>query len=118
MQHAPSGLFRALADPTRLALFERLASGGEISVKELTRSSRVSQSAVSQHLAALRDVGLIDDRRSGRCVFYRARCEALRPVIDWVTHYASFWRDRFDALERELAAIPDSAPRTRKPRRK
>lgn len=102
MQHVASDLFRTLGDPTRLALFERLAGGGELSVKDLTSGARVSQPAVSQHLAALRIVGLVGERREGRRVLYRARTEALRPVVDWMGHYSAFWRDRFQALEQVL----------------
>ena len=102
MRVAPSSLFRTLADPTRLALFERLAAGDELSVTELTRRAKVSQPAVSQHLAALRVAGLVRERKAGRHVLYRARANGLKPVVDWINHYSSFWSDRFDALEREL----------------
>src|SRR5256885_2215862 len=64
--HAAAGeVFRALADPTRRALFERL-SRGEAPVKELTARMGVSQPAVSQHLAALHRAGLVSERREGR----------------------------------------------------
>ena len=58
-------IFRALADPTRRAVYERLA-GGEMSVSELRTGMSVSQPAVSQHLAVLRGAGLVSERRSGR----------------------------------------------------
>ena len=97
-----SELFRALADPTRRALYERLASGGELSVAELTVGAGVSQPAVSQHLAALKAVGLVGEQKAGRRVLYRAEPRALKPLIDWLGHYSVFWRDRFDALEQTL----------------
>ena len=50
-------LFKTLADPTRRALFERLAREGELTVGALTRRAGVSQPAVSQHLEALRQAG-------------------------------------------------------------
>jgi len=94
-----SDVFRVLADPTRRSLFERLAEEGELSVAALTRGAGVSQPAVSQHLAALRGAGLVAEQRAGRSTLYRVDPQGLRPLVDWLGHYAVFWRDRFDALE-------------------
>jgi DNA-binding transcriptional ArsR family regulator len=98
-------LFRTLADGTRRGLFERLVREGELSVSALTGCSGVSQPAVSQHLRALRAAGLVAEERRGRMVLYRARPEALGPLIDWMSLYATFWRDRFDALENTLSRM-------------
>ena len=92
-------LFRTLGDPTRRAIFELLMRDGEQNVQWLTRQAGVSQPAVSKHLGRLRQAGLVDDRRDGRKTHYRARPEGLAPLIDWMSLYAAFWRDRFDALE-------------------
>ena len=99
MQAPPDTLFRTLSDPTRRAIFERLMRSGEQNVQRLTRQSGVSQPAVSKHLGLLKQAGLVQDRRDGRQTHYRARPEGLAPLIDWMSHYATFWRDRFDALE-------------------
>ena len=87
-------MLRALADPTRRAVFERLASSDELNVAELTRSSGVTQGAVSQHLKLLKEAGLVAERPQGRSVFYRATPDGLRPVFDWMSHYDAFWRER------------------------
>jgi DNA-binding transcriptional ArsR family regulator len=92
-------LFRTLADPTRRAVFERLAGEGELTVGELTAGAGVSQPAVSQHLAVLRRSGLVTERREGRHVRYAAAPEGLKPLTDWMATYAVFWRERFDRLE-------------------
>ncbi len=94
-----SDVFRVLADPTRRSLFERLAVEGELTVAALTGGAGVSQPAVSQHMATLRGVGLVAERRAGRNTLYRVDPQGLRPLVDWLGHYAVFWRDRFDALE-------------------
>jgi len=99
MHPASDTLFTALADPTRRALFERLAQGGEQTVWMLTAPSGVSQPAVSKHLGVLKSAGLVVDRREGRQTHYSARPEALRPLIDWIGHYSAFWGTKFDALE-------------------
>src|SRR3954465_14703445 len=92
-------LFRTLADPTRRAVFERLAGEGELSVGDLVAGSGVSQPAVSQHLAVLRQSGLVSERREGRFIRYTARPEGLKPLFDWVGFYGRFWAERFDRLE-------------------
>lgn len=91
-------VMRALADPTRRAMFERIAGSREINVAELTRVSGVTQGAVSQHLKSLKSAGLVVERPQGRNVFYRSRPEGLAPLFDWLSHYDAFWRDRFDDL--------------------
>jgi len=98
-------LFRTLADPTRRAVFERLADEGELSVGDLVSSAGVSQPAVSQHLAVLRQAGLVTERREGRYVRYAAAPEGLRPIMDWMALYATFWRERFDRLEDLLSRM-------------
>jgi DNA-binding transcriptional ArsR family regulator len=97
-------LFRALADPSRRAILERL-SRGEAAVKDLTARFQISQPAVSQHLAALRKAGLVTERRDGRMVYYRVQPKGFRPLIDWITHYQAFWPQRLDRLQTLLKEI-------------
>jgi DNA-binding transcriptional ArsR family regulator len=94
-------IFQALADPSRRAIFESLTRG-EAAVKDLTARFDISQPAVSQHLAALRDAGLVSGRREGRCVFYRVDPGGLKPLIDWIAHYRAFWTERVGRLEQLL----------------
>lgn len=95
-------VLKALADPTRRGLFERVAAAEEISVGGLTEGSGVSQGAVSQHLKALKQAGLVSERPEGRNVFYRANPQGLEPMLEWMTRYAVFWTQRLNALERLL----------------
>ncbi|OAM79610.1 ArsR/SmtB family transcription factor [Devosia elaeis] len=99
MQSAPDLLFRALADPTRRALFERLCREGEHSVGALTAGSGVSQPVVSKHLAVLRRAGLVRDRPAGRQTHYRADLAALAPLDDWTQDMRAFWDRRLDQLD-------------------
>src|SRR5271155_1765579 len=98
-------VLRTLADPTRRAVFERIVGAGEISVSELTRGSGVTQGAISQHLKFLKHAGLVVERAQGRNVFYRARQEGLTPLVDWMSHYGAFWRERFANLRELLKEI-------------
>jgi DNA-binding transcriptional ArsR family regulator len=99
-------IFRTLADPTRRAIFERLAdaalSGGELSVSALKAGLPVSQPAVSQHLAALRGAGLVAERRDGRHAFYRVEPQGLAPLVDWTLRYRAFWPERIERLKTVL----------------
>jgi DNA-binding transcriptional ArsR family regulator len=99
MHSAPDMIFRTLGDPTRRAIFERLVRNGEQSVRVLTGHSGVSQPAVSKHLAVLKLAGLVRDRHEGRQTHYSAEPQGLTPLIDWMSLYGAFWRDRFDRLE-------------------
>ena len=98
-------VLRALADPTRRALFERIARRDEITVGELTLGSGVTQGAISQHLGALKRAGLVADRAAGRNVHYRVDPKGLAPLVEWIDHYAIFWRDRFADLRTLLKEI-------------
>lgn len=98
---ARDNVFQALADPSRRAIFESLMHG-EAAVKELTSRFELSQPAISQHLAALRDAGLVNGRREGRCVYYRVEPRGLNPLIDWIEHYRAFWTKHVDRLEKLL----------------
>jgi len=99
MQNTSDMLFKTLADPTRRAIFERLARDGEHPVHVLTSHSGVSQPMVSKHLAALKVAGLVRQRREGRETYYSARPQALAPLIDWLSTQAAFRRERADQLE-------------------
>src|ERR1700735_4084696 len=98
-------VMRTLADPTRRAVFGRIVGADEITVVELTRGSGVTQGAISQHLKSLRQAGLVAERPEGRNVYYRAEPEGLAPLVDWMSHYAVFWRDRFANLRTLLQEI-------------
>lgn len=98
-------VMRALADPTRRAVFERIVTADEITVVELTRGSGVTQGAVSQHLKLLKQAGLVAERPEGRKVYYRAQPEGLAPLVDWMGHYGVFWRERFANLRTLLKEI-------------
>lgn len=98
-------VMRALADPTRRAVFERVVGAGEISVAELTRGSGVTQGAISQHLKSLKQAGLVIERPEGRNVYYRAQPDGLTPLVDWMSHYGVFWRERFANLRTLLKDI-------------
>src|SRR3546814_8539282 len=99
MTSSPDLLFRALADPTRRALFERLCLEGEQTVGALTAEAGISQPAVSKHLGVLKQAGLVRGRGEGRQTHYSAQQRALAPLIDWTGRMNRFWERRFDVHE-------------------
>src|SRR5687768_5411862 len=105
-------IFHALADPSRRAIFESLTRG-EAAVKDLTERFDISQPAVSQHLATLKNAGLVKRRREGRCVYYRVEPRGMKPLIDWIAHYRVFWTEHVDRLERLLEKMDECLSPTR-----
>jgi DNA-binding transcriptional ArsR family regulator len=99
MEANADALFKALSDPTRRAIFQRLSREGEQTVHALTDFAGVSQPAVSKHLGALKLAGLVRDRREGREAHYSAEPKGLAALVDWIGLYGASWRDRFDRLE-------------------
>src|SRR3954463_1220048 len=98
---AENRIFHALADPSRRAIFESLTRG-EAAGKDLTAPFDISQPAVSQHLATLKDAGLGTGRRAGRGVDYRGGAGGMQPLLDWIEHYRALWTERVDRVEQLL----------------
>jgi DNA-binding transcriptional ArsR family regulator len=103
---AENRIFHALADPSRRAIFESLTRG-EAAVTDITARFRISQPAVSQHLAALKDAGLVNRRREGRRIYYRVEPRGMKPLIDWISHYRVFWAEHVDRLEKLLEKMDE-----------
>jgi len=99
-------VFRVLADPTRLAVLENVMRQ-EMTVTDLTARFAVSQPAISQHLALLRESGLVMRRREGRQIFYRANANGLRPMFRWIDEYRTFWQERMPRLRTLLREMRD-----------
>ena len=99
-------IFQALADPSRRSIFESLTHG-EAAVKDLTALFDISQPAVSQHLAHLKEAGLVNARREGRRVYYRVQPQGMNPLIDWIAHYRAFWTEHVDRLEQLLETMDE-----------
>src|SRR5260221_5057441 len=88
-------VMRVLADPTRRTVFEQIAAAGELTVGALTERNDVSQPAISQHVRALREAGLLGERRDGRLIHYRCEPRGLSPLVDWLGHHRGVLREPF-----------------------
>jgi DNA-binding transcriptional ArsR family regulator len=102
---ARDAVFRALADPTRRAILERLRRR-EHGVGALCEPFDMTQPAISQHLRVLSEAGLVRSRRRGRERIYSLSARPLRQAFDWLAHFESFWNDRLDALGDHLDDDP------------
>jgi DNA-binding transcriptional ArsR family regulator len=103
-----SGVFAALADPTRRAILTRLASG-EATVNELAAPFPISMQAISKHLNVLERVGLIVRTREAQWRRCRLDPAPLRDIAQWVEQYRRLWDERYDSLDdylRELKEKP------------
>ncbi|MEX1004822.1 MAG: metalloregulator ArsR/SmtB family transcription factor [Acidimicrobiia bacterium] len=108
--------FEVLGEPVRRRMLEHLATGGELAAGGLVALVQdefpISQPAVSQHLGALRRAGLVTVRPDGTRRLYALRAEPLAQAERWLADLQSFWSQRLDALETELARGRRSAART------
>ena len=90
-------IFKALADPTRRKVFERLASGS-LNASALRDGLEISQPAMSQHLAVLRGAGLVREQRQGRFVNYEVDPDGIVAIGAWLARYRAYWPKRMEAL--------------------
>ena len=95
-------VFRALGDPTRRDLIERL-SGGSATVSELASPLDMSLSAVVQHLGVLESCGVIRSEKVGRTRTCRLEPVGLRLAEDWFAGRRALWERRLDRLGEILA---------------
>lgn len=98
---ASSDIFRAIADPTRRAILDRLRAG-PAPVNILAAEFSQSRPAISKHLRVLRIAQLLSEERFGRERVYRLRPARLQEVAGWIDGYATFWRTSLNNLKRHL----------------
>jgi DNA-binding transcriptional ArsR family regulator len=92
------GVFKALADPTRLSVIERL-SKGPASMTELARSFQMTLPSFAQHLRVLEHSGLLQSAKQGRERRYRLVPTRLIMAEGWLGKQRAIWEQRLDRLE-------------------
>jgi DNA-binding transcriptional ArsR family regulator len=100
------GVFRALADPTRRAVLERLGRG-PASMTDLARPFAMALPSFSQHLQVLERCGLVRSRKRGRVRTYRLSPQPLRGVEHWLDRQRALWERRLDQLDEHLETIKE-----------
>ena len=105
----PPDVYRAVADPTRRRVLERLVDG-PLGFQDLHVEFPITKGGLSQHLSVLREVGLVAVDENDRSRRYRLTPQPLREVADWVLTYAPFWDDKLSALDDLLAQHSPARP--------
>lgn len=95
-------VFSALSDPTRRELIRSLADG-PATATQLSRQFPISRQAITKHLAALDEAGLVDRNASGREIRYSLRTERLGEVSLWVAEVGASWDQRLSKLRNQLS---------------
>ncbi len=98
---AHADVFRAIADPTRRAILDRLRAG-PTPVNALADDFRQSRPAISKHLRVLRRARLVSEKRVGRQRRYRLQPAPLQQVVGWIEGYRAFWELNLNNLKRYL----------------
>ena len=93
-----TGVFAALADPTRRAILTRLKRG-DATVAELAAPFSMSQPAVSKHLKVLEQAGLISRSQRATARLSHLEAEPLRAAVGWLMDYRGYWTESFDRLD-------------------
>jgi DNA-binding transcriptional ArsR family regulator len=106
-------VFNAVAEPRRREILNFLAYH-ERSVSDIVAQLRLEQPSVSKHLRVLREVGLVDVRRSGRQMMYRVNADAIRPLHEWTNTFERLWRDQLLRVK-ERAESAEAARRAKEP---
>jgi DNA-binding transcriptional ArsR family regulator len=102
--------FRALAEPTRRAIVERL-SRGPATVSDLARPFDMTLAAVVQHLQVLEESGLVQSEKLGRVRTYQIEPKGFAPIADWVAERRTLMERRLDRLGELLAETDTNDPK-------
>lgn len=100
-QHELPGIFHALADPTRLAVVERL-SVAPASASELARPFAMALPSFMQHMGVLEQAGIVSSHKNGRTRVYQLAPSALQLAAAWLAEFRNHWDRRLDQLDHLL----------------
>jgi DNA-binding transcriptional ArsR family regulator len=111
MQHERAQVvFLALADPTRRLILQRVAADQSVTATRLAAGLSITRQAVTKHLSALAEAGLLTSHVAGRERQYQLQPERLQEVTAWITRIEAMWNARLDALEAHLLTPPSAGP--------
>src|SRR5246127_51625 len=99
-------VFRALSDPTRLAVLERLTRG-PAAVSELAQPFKMALPSFVQHLGVLEDCGLVRSKKEGRVRTYTLAPQPLKAAENWLLAQRLEWERRLDALDDFLETLKE-----------
>jgi len=103
---AIDAVFRALADPTRRNVIERL-SARRASVSELAKPYEMALPSFMEHLKVLEGCGLVESRKEGRVRTYQIASDRLKLAEDWLGTQRTMWERRLDRLDNYLLSLKE-----------
>jgi DNA-binding transcriptional ArsR family regulator len=104
-----NGVFRALSDPTRRRVLERLGRS-PASVSELAAPFGMALPSFVQHLRVLEGCGLVRSRKAGRVRTYQLAPQRLKLAEDWLTRQRTLWERRLDRLDAYVTTLEEPSP--------
>lgn len=106
---ADTDVYRAIADPTRRSILDRLRAG-PAPVHLLAEDFDQSRPAISKHLRVLEGARLVTATRDGRERLYHLRPGGLQTVAGWLEGYRASWQRNLERLKAHVEATPDPEP--------
>jgi DNA-binding transcriptional ArsR family regulator len=103
-------VFRALSDPTRRDVLERLSSQ-PASTSELAARYDMALPSFLEHLKLLEGSGLVRSRKAGRIRTYELAPEQMKVAEDWLGRQRKLWERRFDQLDSYLLKLKEEGPK-------
>jgi DNA-binding transcriptional ArsR family regulator len=97
-------VYQAIADPTRRAIINMIASEPH-NVNAIAENFDMTRQAISLHVKILTDCGLIVIKQKGRDRYCEAQLDKLSEVSSWIDQYRQHWESRLDALENYLETL-------------
>ena len=105
-------MFAALGDPTRLGLVRRLSTEGPLSITRLSEGTGITRQAVTRHLEALEQVGLVRDTKAGRERVFSLDLKRLEVARQYLDHVSAQWDEAAERLK-QFVEYDDPSPRGR-----
>ena len=92
------GVFQAIADPTRRAILLLVASQA-LTAGAIASNFNTARPTVSKHLQILTECELLEQKQTGREIYYQINAKNMKDVADFIEPFRKMWDDRFNALE-------------------
>jgi DNA-binding transcriptional ArsR family regulator len=96
-------IFQAIADPTRRMIIHKL-SQGPLNITQIGKNFDISKQAIAKHIKILNECGVISMSQKGREQVCEAQLGQLDEITDWITESHKLWNQRFEKLDKFLAA--------------
>jgi len=94
-------VFQAIADPTRRAILV-LISSTALTPNAIAEKFNTTRQAVSKHIKILNECELLDERKTGREIYYQLKIEKMKEIDQWLEQFKQIWEKRFNQLDQVL----------------